>query len=200
MERLRILHEEMQNFDGSKPENYLPKAIEYAQGVLRLLRQLDRLYPQVKRETHAISGPARIFIGHGRSAAWKELKDFLVESLSVHCEEFNQEAVAGMTTTERLEGLLKTSTFAFLVMTAEDRHVDGTIHARSNVIHEIGLFQGRLGRQRAVVLIEEGCTAFSNIEGLSHIAFPPGNIAAIFEDVRQVLEREHATKAARRDV
>lgn len=42
--RYEALHEEMQNFDGSIPENYLKKAIEYAHGVLRLIRQLDRLY------------------------------------------------------------------------------------------------------------------------------------------------------------
>ena len=27
-------------------------------------------------------------------------------------------------------------------MTAEDEHADGTKHARENVIHEVGLFQG----------------------------------------------------------
>ena len=30
---------------------------------------------------------------------------------------------------------------AFLIMTGEDEQPDGTLHARSNVIHEIGLFK-----------------------------------------------------------
>ena len=31
------------------------------------------------------------------------------------------------------------------------------VKARMNVIHEVGLFQGRLGFERAIVLLEEGC-------------------------------------------
>lgn len=58
--------------------------------------------------------------------------------------------------------------------------------ARQNVIHEAGLFQGRLGFMRAIVLLEEGCEEFSNIHGLGQIRFP----APAFEEVRQVLERE----------
>jgi predicted nucleotide-binding protein len=75
-------------------------------------------------------------------------------------------------------------------MTAEDEHADATRHARENVVHEAGLFQGRLGFRRAIILLEEGCAEFSNIVGLSQIRFPKGNIRACFEDVRAVLERE----------
>ncbi len=59
-----------------------------------------------------------------------------------------------------------------------------------NVVHEAGLFQGRLGFSRAIILLEEGCEEFSNIHGLGQIRFPKGNIKAVFEDVRQLLERE----------
>jgi predicted nucleotide-binding protein len=67
---------------------------------------------------------------------------------------------------------------------------DGSLQARMNVIHEAGLFQGRLGFSRAIVMLEEGCEEFSNVAGLGQIRFPRGNIAAAFEDVRRVLERE----------
>jgi predicted nucleotide-binding protein len=59
-----------------------------------------------------------------------------------------------------------------------------------NVVHEVGLFQGRLGFSKAIVLIEDGCAEFSNIAGLGQIRFPKGKISAAFEDIRQVLERE----------
>ncbi|SSC66217.1 unnamed protein product [Ciceribacter selenitireducens ATCC BAA-1503] len=59
-----------------------------------------------------------------------------------------------------------------------------------NVVHEMGLFQGRLGFMRAIVLLEDGCEEFSNIQGLGQIRFPKGNVAAAFEEVRMVLERE----------
>src|SRR4051794_236385 len=108
----------------------------------------------------------KIFIGHGRSRAWKDLKDFLFERLKLEYDEFNRESAAGLSTTERLIDMLNSACFAFLVMTAEDEHADGQHHARENVIHEIGLFQGRLGFERAIILLENGCTQFSNIVGL----------------------------------
>jgi predicted nucleotide-binding protein len=86
--------------------------------------------------------------------------------------------------------MLDQASFAFLVMTAEDEQADGDHHARMNVIHEVGLFQGRLGFERAIVLLEEGCKEFSNIQGLGQIRYPKGNISAIFEKIREVLERE----------
>ena len=131
-----------------------------------------------------------MFIGHGRSGVWRELKDFLVERLGLPWEEFNREAIAGIATAERLTQMLESACFAFLVMTAEDEHADETVHARENVVHEVGLFQGRLGLRRAIVLLEEGCTQFSNIHGLSPISFPRGHVSAAFEEIRRVLERE----------
>ena len=140
----------------------------------------------------ALQRPAgdRVFIGHGRSAVWRELKDFLQDRLSLPWEEFNRESVSGIATTERLGQMLDVSTFAFLVMTAEDEHADSSRHARANVIHEVGLFQGRLGNRRAIMLVEDGCEQFSNVHGLTHIPFPHGRIDAVFEEIRRVLERE----------
>jgi predicted nucleotide-binding protein len=80
--------------------------------------------------------------------------------------------------------------FAFLILTAEDEHGDGTEVARQNVVHEVGLFQGHLGNERAILMLEEGCAEFSNVYGLGQIRFPKGNIKAAFEEVREVLERE----------
>ena len=80
-------------------------------------------------------------------------------------------------------------------MTGEDSTPDGQVRARENVVHEIGLFQGRLGFRKAIVLLEEGCTEFSNIHGLTEIRFPKGNILAVSEKLRAVLEREQVFAA-----
>jgi len=131
-----------------------------------------------------------IFIGHGRSPLWRILKDFIAERLGLPWDEFDREATAGYPTTDRLQTMLSQAAFAFLVMTAEEEHADTTVHARPNVIHEVGLFQGHLGFSRAIVMLEDGCSEFSNIIGLSQIRFAKGDIAARFEEVRRVLERE----------
>ena len=131
-----------------------------------------------------------VFMGHGRSEQWRVLKDFVSERLALPYEEFNRISVAGIGTLERLAEMLDRCGFAFLVLCAEDLHIDGSLHARENVIHEAGLFQGRLGWRKAIVLLEEGCEEFSNIVGLGQIRFPKNNISAGFEEVRRVLERE----------
>lgn len=137
---------------------------------------------------------SRIFIGHGRSPMWRELKDFINERLLLPWDEFNREAVAGIPTFERISEMLESANFAFLIMTAEDQHSDDSTHARQNVVHEVGLFQGRIGPRKAIILLEEGCSEFSNIIGLSQIRFPMGNISASFEEIRRVLEREGVIK------
>jgi hypothetical protein len=131
-----------------------------------------------------------VVIGHGRSHQWLRLKDFLQNTLHLPVDEFNSVSVAGIATADRLSAMLDNAAMAFLVMTAEDEQADGKMHARENVVHEAGLFQGRLGFERAIVLLEEDCEEFSNIRGLGQIRFPTGNIKAAFEDVRRVLERE----------
>jgi predicted nucleotide-binding protein len=131
-----------------------------------------------------------VFVGHGHSLLWRELKDFLKDDLRLPVEEFNSVPTAGVTTVGRLEELLGRCNFAFLVMTGEDEQADGKMRARENVVHEIGLFQGRLGFGRAIVLLEEGCVEFSNVHGLGHIPFSRGKISTCFEEIRRVLRRE----------
>ncbi len=135
----------------------------------------------------------KVFIGHGGSDIWRELKDFIVETLGLEYEEFNRISPAGKSNKERLKEMLEACCMAFFIMTGEDEQADGSFSARDNVVHEAGLFQGKLGFEKAIVLLEEGCQEFSNIEGLGQIRFPKGNIRAAFEDIRDVLKRESIT-------
>jgi hypothetical protein len=188
-----LLKEYLDLFFSNRP------ARETAHGLNKLLVLLEQAQADLQLETRVnadgMAAPQRmlsrkVFIGHGRSSVWLHLKTFLNDRLHLTCVDFNAEAVAGITTTARLQKLLDDAGFAFLVMTAEDTHADNSSHARENVIHEAGLFQGRLGFERAIILLEEGCAQFSNIHGLTHISFPKGNVEPAFERVRQVLERE----------
>jgi len=132
----------------------------------------------------------RVFIGHGHSKCWETLRDLLRDRLQLEWEEFNRVPTPGMTTQQRLRDMIDGVGFAFLVMTAEEETSGGGFRTRDNVIHEVGLFQGRLGFMRAVILLEEGCNEFSNITGLNQIRFPKGNLLSKSEEIRLVLERE----------
>ncbi len=187
------------------PEDATPPQIEMLAKILwirdtkdkvkKLTEIITKVTDHMKRvnQTGSKTNPMgeKIFIGHGRSSVWLELEKFLKDRLIQQVDEFNRVPTAGITNIDRLSKMLDQAKFAFLVMTAEDEQADGTMYARMNVIHEAGLFQGRLGFDRAIVLLEEGCEDFTNIEGLGQIRFPKGDIAARFEEIRRLLEERN---------
>ena len=171
---------------------------EHCRDLAGRLEKLAAHLARIKqREVRAARVGTNIFIGHGRSPVWRDLKDFVQDRLRVPYDEFNRVPVAGITNIARLSEMLDAAACAFVIMTGEDEQADGKVQARTNVIHEVGLFQGRLGFTKAIVLLEEGCEEFSNIQGLGQIRFPKGNISAKFEEIRQVLEREGVIEAPR---
>ena len=175
-------------------------ALQYTFGVVTILIRISKQAELhiARRETHKretrISG-TRIFIGHGRSPVWREMKEFITDRLNLPVDEFNRVPVAGLTSIDRLSQMLEAASIAFLIMTGEDEQSDGKVQARMNVVHEAGLFQGRLGFRRAIIILEDGCEEFSNIAGLGQIRFGKGNIKEAFEEIREVLEREGLLKS-----
>jgi hypothetical protein len=140
--------------------------------------------------------PRAVFIGHGRRKDWVRVRHYLETVCKLKVDEFNVSPTAGTTTVERLTHMLESACFAILVMTAEDRQEQGLPKARQNVVHEIGLFQGRLGFPRALILKEEGVDEFSNIRGLTYIPFTKGHIEKVFPKIERVLFRERIISAS----
>lgn len=142
----------------------------------------------LERKSSTQRGLARVgtnvFIGHGRSPLWREVKDFVSDRMGLPWDEFNRVPVAGVTNIARLSEMLDSAAIALIIMTAEDEMSDGEMQARMNVVHEVGLFQGRLSFTKAIVILEEGCKEFTNIQGLGQIRFPKGRISAAFEEIR----------------
>jgi predicted nucleotide-binding protein len=134
--------------------------------------------------------PSKIFIGHGRNPQWRDLKDHLHEKHGYAVEAYEIGSREGHAVRDILEEMLDESSFALLVMTGEDETKDGNFRARQNVVHESGLFQGKLGFSRAIILLEHGTEEFSNIAGLQQIRFSKGKIKESFGDVLAVLKRE----------
>lgn len=172
------------------PGNIGTTAAQHAECLASRLTALEFFVDEVDRIGQRTIASQRVFFGHGQSPDWRELKDFVSDRLGLPWDEFNREAVAGRTTFARLSEVLDSAAFAFLVMTGEDVASNNELQARQNVVHEVGLFQGRLGPTRAIVVLEQGCEEFSNIVGLSQIRFPRLRISTTFEEVRRVLERE----------
>jgi predicted nucleotide-binding protein len=132
----------------------------------------------------------RIFIGHGHSRDWERVATFVQDELKLEVEEYQKRSPVGKTVPNRLEEMLTTASFSIIVMSAEDEQYDETFRARQNVIHETGLFQGRLGFERVVVLRQKGCESFTNISGINEIEYDGENWGDVFLKIRRTVERE----------
>ncbi len=164
------------------------------QEIERVFEVFEEGYPEYRlpeeKAREAIKDRVIIFIGHGRNPLWKELKDHLSDQHGFKIEAYETGPRAGFHIIEVLKEMSDESSFALLVHTGEDEGANGKLHARDNVIHETGLFQGKLGFNKAIVLLEEGCEEFSNINGLQQIRFTKDNIKETFGDVLATINRE----------
>jgi predicted nucleotide-binding protein len=131
--------------------------------------------------------PLTVFIGHGRNDQWRDLKDHLHEKHGYGVTAYEIGSRAGHAIRDILEDMLRDSSFAILVLTGEDQTRDGALRARQNVVHEIGVFQGRLGFGRVLLLCEKKVELFTNIAGLQYVLFKRGQIRSTFGDVLAAL-------------
>ena len=157
------------------------------QAVLRVLDEHEQDC-RLPEEVAKVESSPSIFIGHGRSQVWRDLRDHLTDRHGYRVETYETGARAGHAVRDVLQSMLEQNSFALLVLTGEDETKAGNMRARQNVIHETGLFQGRLGFSRAIVLIEDGVEEFSNISGIEQLLFT--QIKEVFGDVLATLKRE----------
>jgi predicted nucleotide-binding protein len=129
-----------------------------------------------------------VFIGHGGSPLWLAVKSYLEESglKTIH---FESESRASESVVSILDKMLGKASFAVIVLTAEDKTVDGQLRARQNVVHETGLAQGKLGFSKVVILRQDGVEEITNLSGLQYISFA-SRIEQGFYDLDRALKRE----------
>ncbi|WP_144672880.1 TIR domain-containing protein [Arthrobacter sp. U41] len=162
--------------------------------VARLMRFFDLAEADSKLPEVAIPEPPRlpvvVFMGHGRSLDWRDIKDHLRDSHHYTIEAYEVGARAGHSIRDVLDSMLAASSFALLIMTGEDETSDGDARARQNVVHEAGLFQGKLGFNRAIAVVENGVEVFSNLDGVQQIRYDKGNVKSTFGEILATLRRE----------
>lgn len=163
----------------------------------RILAPFEDAAPGLKRPvpvTPPVPVPKpRIFIGHGgASGAWREVKDHLHELHHYNVETYETGSRTGHAIRDILDEMMTANTFAILVMSAEDEQADadGTIRARQNVVHETGLFQGRLGFAKTILLKARTTASFSNIDGIQYIEYDEGTVSTTFGFILAALKRE----------
>lgn len=124
--------------------------------------------------------PRGVFVAHGGDPAWRAIKEFIEQECRLPVYTFESGVWGSTQVTEALDEYLARCSFAVCVMTAEDMSADGRRWARQNVVHEVGLFQGRYGFDRVLLLVEEGCDYAPHTAERFTVRFPHGGIESAF--------------------
>lgn len=138
----------------------------------------EYLFDALEKETHqdlAVGRP-RVFIGSSREGlpqaglVRKHLENLDLDAMTWQSNVFSP----SMTTVESLGRTIAESAYAIFVFTADvfeagDVFDDTTARPRDNVIFELGMFIGGLGRQKVALLVSPGVELPSDLLGVSHI-------------------------------
>ncbi|HEY8473616.1 MAG TPA: PfkB family carbohydrate kinase [Natronosporangium sp.] len=147
---------------------------------------------EVARRGGAI--PRGVFVAHGGNPQWRAVKAFIEDDLRLPVYSFESGVWGGTQVTDALDDLLERCGFAVCVLTAEDLAPDGEWRARQNVIHEVGLFQGRYGFDRVILLVEEGIRTVPRTADPFTVAFPRNRIDTAFWRLRRMVREQMASE------
>jgi predicted nucleotide-binding protein len=195
IERLKVLLPDLYgDFHWVNPEPKVPMSgggVHFGRPqVAELLRAIDQVFEI--RANSELSPPTpssqrRVFISHGRSPDWHKVQAFVEHDVKLKSLELAQEPSRGRTVIEKLEQNAAQCDSALIVMTGDDLANNDEARVRENVMHEIGFFQGRYGRQAVILLHEEGVSVPSNLGGIVYIPVPKGTIEATFHVIQREL-------------
>ena len=116
----------------------------------------------------------KVFVVHGRNAGLKETVARLISKLGLEPVILHEQPNVGRTIIEKLEQHLAVD-FAIVLLTADDvgalteEAQNLQPRARQNVVLELGLFIGALGRARVCALYEAGVELPSDFDGVAYV-------------------------------
>lgn len=150
---------------------------------------LDILAPESHHSRQERLESPTVFIGHGRGSEWRRLRSFLSEDLNLEALVYEGDIRLGLYPAEVLWDMRSRVDLAILILTPDWIDQDGVRRAGENVVHETGLFQAWLGRDRAILVRDERCADFANVRGLEALTYRNGHIEDTFGEIRRVLTR-----------
>jgi sugar/nucleoside kinase (ribokinase family) len=134
--------------------------------------------------------PRGVFVAHGGNPQWRAVKAFVEDEMRLPVHSFETGVWGSTQVTEALDDLLARCGFAVCVLTAEDLAADGQWRARQNVVHEVGLFQGRYGFDRVILLVEEGVRSVPRTAEPFTVTFPRNGIDTVFWRLRRMFRTQ----------
>ncbi len=162
----------------TQPESWSPS---FQRFMRHLLAEFQRLgFTDFKKEKLEImvGSLPKAFISHGKeSKALNKLQQFL-SALGVEPIIVEAQPSLGKTVDDKVNYYLDQADFVVILATGDDS-IEGKLHPRQNVIHEIGLAQNKHA-DRIIYLLQEGAQFPSNINPKVWERFNQENMENVF--------------------
>lgn len=138
-------------------------------------RELSRRLRQRNKHVRIGNGKPHLFIGSSKEQFKRvRVMDSFMKRRKVQCLPWQTLFAPGSITIDALLAATVKADFAALIISNDDvttsRHKQEK-SPRDNVLLELGLFMGRLGRERTFVIHEKGAKVPSDLSGLTRIPF-----------------------------
>jgi hypothetical protein len=180
-QRVAIIRDDEEEFDEDMQAQFqqnIPRVVAGLEGLVRLVgeRTVGRVTAGPVQRLEP-SDTRLVFVVHGHNEAVKVEVARTLERLGLEPIILHEQADGGRTIIEKLEDHSDVA-FAVVLMTGDDtgatRGGRDQPRARQNVILELGLFLGKLGRRRVRVLYEAGVEIPSDYLSVLYIPLDAG--------------------------
>lgn len=155
-------------------KEWYTKEIKEALGKLdSFVQRIDfRLKEEKKNSIHSrLFDPKKVFIVHGHNESVKQSVARTLENIGLIPIILAEQPDQGRTVIEKFEKEGNDVGFAVVLLTADDKGRKNRARtmqsrARQNVVFEMGYFMALLGRERVILLLQEGVEEPSDLKGI----------------------------------
>lgn len=152
--------------------------------------QLSGVVAATTTVSGTVQSPFSVFVAYGGDKAWKTVTAYLDKN-GVAWEAFSRKSRAGKVSLHVVDGMIRKSAMAIIVMTGPDVYGAKKL-PRPNVLHEMGFAHGALGLDNVIVLYEKGVEMPSNYDGVNYIGFKSNEIGETEGEVMEIIAERKA--------
>lgn len=133
----------------------------------------------------------QIFIGHGHHLIWARIGLFLSDILNIKPRYFEDSNKCSSIIPEEIDNFVNDSNIKMGIFTLmkEIQSKDGKWLPRPNVIDEAARFATKLGKDRVILVVENGVEIPSNLQGILYLPFD-GDEDGLVLKIKDKIERE----------
>ena len=157
-------------------QNAFRRQMGQAKGIIQsAVDALTEKIAESEEETAQSFDPKKVFIVHGHNETVKQTVARVLESIGLTPIVLAEQPDKGRTVIEKFENEGNDVGFAVVLLTADDKGRKNYARkmqdrARQNVVFEMGYFMALLGRERVMLLLQDGVEKPSDLNGVVYTA------------------------------